>query len=65
MNSFSTDRQLERESVGCAVEGKMNALDLSINTLDACEEVNLLICILSILWHIGLQMYGVFQNNYQ
>lgn len=65
MNSFSTCRQLEGGAVGSAVEGKRNALDFDINTLDPCEDVNFLICIMSILWHIGLQIYGVFQNNYQ
>lgn len=65
MNSFSTCRQLEGGEVGSAVEGKMNALDLDINALYTCEDVNFLICIMSILWHIGLQIYGVFQNNYQ
>lgn len=64
MDSFSTCRQLEG-AVGSAVEGKMNALDFDINTLDPCEDVNFLICIMNILWHIGLQIYGVFQNNYQ
>lgn len=65
VTSFSTCRQLEGGAVGSAVGEKRNAFKLSIHTSATCEDVSCLICITSILWHVALQNYGTFHNNYQ